>query len=107
MMYSYLNNQIVQAHTSWQTTFDSLNTAGEIAVYQARQRGIINDALGNFAGFPDASGLNLNAQVTGTVYRDGYKIEKVLFQSVQGFYVTGNLYIPPGRNTPANRFREC
>lgn len=36
----------------------------------------------------------LNAEVTGIVKKDGYTIEKILFQPVPGYYATGCLYIP-------------
>jgi len=42
----------------------------------------------------------LNPRVTGTVERDAYRIEKVIFESRPGFLVTANLYIPKGRKFP-------
>jgi cephalosporin-C deacetylase-like acetyl esterase len=55
----------------------------------------ILDALG---GLPDYSGP-LNARVTGQLQADGYVIEKVIYESLPGYYVTANLYRPnqPGR----------
>ena len=49
-------------------------------------------------GLPNYDGP-LNARVTGEIRADGYAIEKVLFESLPGFYVTGNVYRPghPGR----------
>jgi cephalosporin-C deacetylase-like acetyl esterase len=55
----------------------------------------ILEALG---GLPDYAGP-LNARVTGQIQADGYVIEKVIYESLPGYYVTANLYRPsrPGR----------
>jgi dienelactone hydrolase len=42
----------------------------------------------------------LNAKITGTVERDAYTIEKVIFESRPGFLVTANLYLPRGEKKP-------
>jgi dienelactone hydrolase len=51
-----------------------------------------------FGPFPEKTPLN--ARVTGTVERDAYRIEKVIFESRPGFQVTANLYVPKGRKPP-------
>jgi len=38
----------------------------------------------------------LKAQITGSLERDAYRIEKIVFQSLPGLYVTGNFYVPKG-----------
>jgi hypothetical protein len=43
----------------------------------------------------------LDAKITGTVVRPGFKIEKVIYFSRPGFPVTGNLYIPDDLKGPA------
>lgn len=38
----------------------------------------------------------LNPKITGTLDRPEYRVEKVVFESRPGFYVTSNLYVPKG-----------
>ncbi len=51
-----------------------------------------------FGPFPEKTPLN--ARVTGTVERDAYTIEKVIFESRPRFPVTANLYVPKGQPFP-------
>jgi cephalosporin-C deacetylase-like acetyl esterase len=55
----------------------------------------ILDSLG---GLPQYEGP-LHAKVTGQIQAEGYVIEKIIYESLPGFYVTANLYRPsrPGR----------
>src|SRR5690606_41553270 len=41
----------------------------------------------------------LEPVIHGRVEKDGYTVEKVYFQSMPGFFVTGNLYRPTGAAT--------
>jgi dienelactone hydrolase len=38
----------------------------------------------------------LRAEIFGELKREGYTVSKVYFESLPGFFVTGNLYRPPG-----------
>jgi cephalosporin-C deacetylase-like acetyl esterase len=50
-------------------------------------------------GLPESKSP-LNARVTGTFAREGYRVEKIVFESLPGFRVTANLYIPAAGNPP-------
>ena len=49
-----------------------------------------------FAPMPEKK-TPLNAKVTGILDRDGYTVEKVVFESRPKFYVTAHLYLPKDR----------
>ena len=50
---------------------------------------------------PLPSRTPLQASVTGVLERPAYRVEKVVFQSSPGLYVTGNFYVPRDITTPA------
>ena len=60
-----------------------------------RQAEVRQRVLQLIGGLPDYRGP-LNATVTRTTKRDGFSIDHVLFESLPGYYVTGNLYRPEG-----------
>ncbi len=43
----------------------------------------------------------LNVKITGTIQKDGYRIEKLYYESLPGLYVPANLYIPDNINGKA------
>ena len=51
--------------------------------------GKLNDILG---AFPEKTPLN--AEVTAIIDKGDYRIEKIIYESMPGFYVTGCLYLP-------------
>jgi len=52
----------------------------------------------SFGPWPERTPLK--PRITGTVERDTYKIENIIFESRPNFLVTANLYIPKGRVFP-------
>ncbi|HXD87615.1 MAG TPA: prolyl oligopeptidase family serine peptidase [Urbifossiella sp.] len=61
-------------------------------------RGVKAKIARSFGPFPEKTPLN--AKSTGTLERDAYRIEKLIFESRPGFLVTANLYIPKGGTGP-------
>lgn len=55
----------------------------------------VKDILMNTVG-PFPKKTPLNAKITGVIKKEGYKIEKIIYESIPGFYVTGCLFIPDG-----------
>jgi len=55
----------------------------------------------------------LNARIAGRLDRGDFRIEKIVFESRPGFYVTANLYLPATGRPPypaisrASRFHLC
>ncbi len=47
--------------------------------------------------WPELPKTPLNSVIHGRIDKDDYTVEKVYFESVPGFYVSGNLYRPKGR----------
>lgn len=71
---------------------EKLKTPADVAVRQKALREKFIDALG---GFPEKTPLN--AKTTGTLKREGYSIEKVIYESRPEHHVTANLYLPDGK----------
>jgi cephalosporin-C deacetylase-like acetyl esterase len=73
----------------------AVRTLADAQRRQAVVRRKLLDALG---GLPDYSGP-LHARITGRIQAEGYVIEKVIYESLPGYFVTANLYRPsqPGR----------
>lgn len=67
-----------------------IRTPKAAAQHQEFVRGKLLDLIG---GLPDYNGP-LNARVTGHIDQPGFVIEKILWESLPGLYVTGNLYRP-------------
>lgn len=70
---------------------EKLKTPDEIA---ARQKDLRAKFVAAIGGFPEKTPLN--AKTVGTLKRDGYRIERVIYESRPVHHVTANLYIPEG-----------
>ncbi len=73
--------------------YEALKTPDQIIAHQRGLRAKFIEALG---GFPKRTPLN--PRVTGEIRADGFRIEKILFESQPGLVVSALLYLPD--NTP-------
>lgn len=69
------------------------------AMLEARQRYIRESLIRSLGGLP-GSDCPLRPTVTGIVRGDGFRVEKIVFESRPRVYVTGNLYVPDGMEGP-------
>jgi cephalosporin-C deacetylase-like acetyl esterase len=92
MMNRYLQQQAQVQFEQWRKRYEELKTPEQIAAYQKNLREHFLKAIG---GLPARTPLN--PRITGTVERDGYKVEKVIFESQPKHYVTALLFLPDAR----------
>jgi dienelactone hydrolase len=65
---------------------------------EERKQFVRQQLLNDLGGLPEDNGP-LNAKVTGEIHTDSFTIEKVIYESLPGFYVTADVFRPnqPGR----------
>lgn len=80
-----LHEMDVDADAAW----TALRDRAEYDAYRKAMHGRMLQAIG---AFPERTPLN--ARVVATVKKDGYRIEKTLFESMPGLFVTANLFVP-------------
>ncbi len=76
--------------------FERVHTETDLLALRQEIRARVLEIVG---GLP-ATKTPLGARVTGTVAMDGYRIEKVVFESLPGLHVTALVYVP---DQPAGR----
>ena len=103
MMRNHLRTRVHAALDTRLEKLDGLQTGEQIASYQGRLRSFFEESvdLDSFARSP------LNAKTTGCLERDGYSVEKVIFESLPGFHVTGNLYRPASKQEFLNQLKKA
>ena len=92
MMQEWLMAQVKAAEARGNKWREDLKTKADAEAYVNTVRTKIHECFG-----PMPEKTPLNAKVTGILERETYRIEKVIFESRPGYMVTGNLYVPKGR----------
>ncbi len=101
-LYHHLSGE---AYRMLQKRVEKINQIKDINGWKERQnevRQILWEIIGSF---PDKTPLN--AKITGTVKKNGYKVENIIYESLPGFYVTSSLFIPDKRQKRAPAILFC
>lgn len=88
----YLREQASECFEAEKVEKKSIRTIDAHERRAERMRTVFLDALGDL---PDER-TPLNAEITGTLERENYVIETVVYESLPNFHVTGNCYRPDG-----------
>lgn len=89
MLPAYLSRLVAERLEERERAIARISTPNEVA---ARRSEIRERILQSIGGLPERTPLN--ARVVGTIERDDYRIEKIIFESQPRFFVTANLYAP-------------
>ena len=72
---------------------NSIAAIHSVAAAEQRKQMVRQKMMEILGGLPNYQGP-LNARVKGEIHTDGYTIEKIIYESLPGFFVTANLYRP-------------
>jgi dienelactone hydrolase len=90
---TYLLQQMHAQYVSRAAELDrAVQSAAGAAAYRDSVRARFRRVLG-----PLPARTPLRAQVTGQLAREGFRIEKVIYESTPNHHVTANLYVPTGK----------
>jgi len=92
MLHAYLLAEAQKHFDARRAEVAELKTPADVRKRQETLRARMIDALG---GFPEKTPLN--AKIVGKEQRDGYRIEKLIYESRPNHHVTATLYIPDGK----------
>src|ERR1017187_6374017 len=91
MLKSYLLDQARIHFDARRKAIAAIKTPADVERRQKELRAFFLASLGDL---PERTPLN--PHVVGALKRDGYRVEKVIFESRPRHHVTGNLYLPEG-----------
>ena len=95
MLFRRLNERAFELLRGRERNIEMIQTA---AGWEQR-RSYVRETLDQLLG-PWPEKTPLNARTVGVIQREGYRIEKVIFESLPGFHVTAALYVPEREGGP-------
>lgn len=95
MVYRYLTEIAQRDLNGRDARIAAIHAPAEVVARQQFIRAKMTELLG---GFPERTPLN--PRITGRFARDGYRVEKLIFESRPKLYVTADVYVPTGGSPP-------
>src|SRR5437016_4167000 len=92
MLYRYLEAECARELAERRKVVDALRTPEDVRRRQEEIRAKFFAALGPF---PEKTPLR--PRMTGTIPRDGYRVENLVYESRPDHHVPANLYVPDGK----------
>jgi len=87
-----IHDLIAQANDYYDIRDGEIAKLKTMVDWQKRQA-LVKDKLLKLVGpFPERTPLNV--RITDVLYKDGFRVEKIIYESMPDFYVTGCLFIP-------------
>ena len=90
-LYHYISGQAYPLLEKRANAVAGLRTLADWQKRQEWLRKTLKDVVGPF---PPKSPLN--AKITRTIIKDGFKVEHIVYEAQPGFYVTSSMFIPDG-----------
>lgn len=100
-LYKLISNEAYRLLDKRAAKINSLATKEDWEVYQK------NSHLKLFPATHLFEKCSLNAQITDVVHKENFTVEKIIFESHQGFYTTSALFIPKNLKEPAPAIIYC
>lgn len=107
MLRQSLLEQVAAADRAWESARRSLvspngdfSTAA-VLEYQRRQRDFFLQQIGGWPAPVPATGADTEPLVVGDIEQPGYRVQRLLYQSQPGFYVSAALFLPDPDRHPA------
>ena len=101
-LYHHFRNEAFELLDQRARAVAAIDTASEWRARQESVRKVIAEAMGPF---PEKTPLN--ARVLGTLQKDAYRVEKIVYESQPDFFVTAALFLPDSLDRPAPAILFC
>ncbi len=97
-LYRHITGQAYQMLEERQKEVSAISS---LSGWQNRQKAVRETLMKTAGPFPEKN--DLNARITGTITKEGYRVEHIIYESQPGFYVTSSMFIPEkeGNKLPA------